>query len=270
MVAERNATPPTREQILFGLRECLSKTACRELVFDVNTPVMPLLEASELVDDICMDFILPIDFYFENNLSIKDWAKFFEESPNSNDVTFGDVADFIAEKLPAVSLEPAVVLGKTCQPAGAFLGLEQLARHVQPKLPAVGPSTPIRNCLQGGKLQAFCNHLHWVSCGLIERPQEILAPKTLRRRLLELSVVVLAAVLIIGCLMAFHDFGPQALGRLEVWFGIWFGSLAVVCFYWAGVFCFARWISSPLPPGVETFRDLAKLIAYRMEAKETT
>lgn len=281
MVAQRNVTRPTREQILFGLRECLREVGHPCADFKDSTLYAPgiadhLLKfrdyrlAEDL--DLLFNFIEPIEEYFGFPRSNDPWQELFGFAGNSSaisivDLTYGDIADFIARQLPSVSFEAAVIFGKSCRPAGAFLGMEEIVRNIAPEMEKFAPSTPIRSRLNGLSLRRYCQALHWQTAGAVPIPCNPLMIKSGWRQVSDISAFLIGvASYFVYFLMTF-----PLIPKNSEWAGWIIGISMIAFFLWVTFVYFAGHIlvlrfSNPLPPGIKTFRDLAKLIACRMEA----
>jgi hypothetical protein len=78
-------------------------------------------------------------------------------------LTFGTIADFIAEHAPYTELRSIDVLGKPCAPAGAFRAIQDSVKQRVRKNIGFGPSTRILDALNGGNLEHVWEHLRWLS-----------------------------------------------------------------------------------------------------------
>lgn len=175
-------------------------------------------------------------------LNIRDFMEW--ESIVAPRLTFGALADFIIERAEAITFEPVSVAGHECGKAGAFLGVNDVARQVKPGIERIAPSTPIRKRLHGRQLVNFWNHLQWMTENSMPRlnTRWIDFAGTLRL----FDALFLLIILAWGAWAA--DFNNIALA---------FASSAVVTLTASVI---VR-LTNPLPEDVSTFRDLAEMIA---------
>jgi acyl carrier protein len=234
----------TQEQILSGIRICLREELKCESPFDADTNLREHL--AELDDELdAFDLVYLIDELeelFGFTYPLKEWEKIL-----TPDLTFRGLADFIRERLNPISFEPVTLLGKPCLTAGIFRSLEQLAVQVNPWVTPFAPSTPIRQCLHGVRLRWFWNRLRWMIHDEIPPPPRI-----------ELSFRdCLSSLLLkigIGLLIALRR---RDLTGLAVGVGVTFALFIPMA--WLVEFINSR--LNPLPEGIETFGDLARVLS---------
>lgn len=153
--------------------------------------------------------------------------------------TFGALAQFIAERTPdGISFEPANFLNQKCAPAGAFLGMEELAKRNS--VPEFAPSDRIIDVMRGNVLDNYWHQLRWMTEDRIPA-----LPRLWRGILLD-----------IGC------FGSIAIALVAYFVGLKTAFIAsvvwAVCLLSASAY---KDLTNPIPPEVQTFRDLAELVS---------
>ncbi len=256
MCAERYSL----EHVLRGLRQLW------EDCLQARTPFEPdaRFEAAFIAEGFWEDLVLPevIQDYFGFSFSSESWEVFIAggvtdpaewESTVAPRLTFRALAGFIREHLEPIRLEPVEILGRRCASAGVFRGLERMVQQHHPRARRFGPSTPIRRRLRGPELHRFWQRLRWiVPAELPLAPEVKLDDRAMGHGCL-LKIVLSALVA-----FAVGDWSPLLTGFLTA-------VCLTVGLYWT-VQTFNAWWISPLPPGVETFGDLAKFLAAEMGA----
>ncbi len=162
-------------------------------------------------------------------------------------LTFHALAEFIRERLKPISFEPLTILGKPCLTAGVFRGLERLTEQIDPKVRQFAPSTPIRARLRGSRLRCFWSKLQWIMEDQLPDPPRI----TFSSR---------------GCLHSLlFKLGAGLL--IYLWRRDWEGAIAGIMttmFLFIPMGIIAAVINAhlnPLPKEIETFGDLARVLA---------
>ncbi|MFO0789408.1 MAG: hypothetical protein U0805_08120 [Pirellulales bacterium] len=154
------------------------------------------------------------------------------------------VCELVARQAKLRRIRPAGILGSNCIPAGAFLTIRSYLAQAGADVSDVGPSTPLRE---------YTRRYPGVFLG----PVSQLAPGILP--LVKIRTPVYDAF-IFGMLVAW-------VGMLVGWCSgsLGIGILAVLLFAmcYLGVWTIGRWVlpASVEFRGLETFRDLSKLIA---------
>lgn len=178
--------------------------------------------------------------------------------------TFGRLAELVAHRAKFRKIEPETILGATSLPAGAFRRIEAIAKDFDPKIGSFAPSTPILDCFRGRPLQLFWGRLRVLSENRI--------PPLLVGRI-DKTVAWLGGLWgVIFCLFLYGAIawalaafvGMSPASTISSW---WF----VFCFPPIALFFSSRLLlfvvdrmrphSSILPNGIESFRDLAMLVA---------
>lgn len=169
------AGEPTRystKQILCGLRELWRSIG--DTRFEDDTCLVEHMKEDGTWDetDFANVFYL-LERFFGFECSREDWNRLFGvhvavtpeewESQFAPRLTFGALAQFIADRTPCVPFEPALWLDRPCAVAGVFLGIEQVAREIQPNGESFAPSTPVWDRFRGRALDKFWVRLRWIS-----------------------------------------------------------------------------------------------------------
>lgn len=246
----------TQEQILSGIRiywrECLNidDSFAPDMRIDHHLRQVGWWEEIDM-----MDVAYGLERRFGFTCSRQEWLDYFGDGLEAEEwellaaprLTFRGLADFIRERLEPISLEPINLLGKPCRTAGIFRGLERLAGQIYPKVTRFAPSTPIRARLRGIRLYYFWSRLRWIVEDQLPPPPQI----TLSGRgfLRSLSFKCFLAVLI--------AFWRRDLTGFIA--GLVLTPFLLIPVAWAVDFINAR--LNPLPKEIETFGDLASILA---------
>ncbi len=212
------------------------------------------LKRSRCWDDLDLaEVIAEVEEHFGFDAPAEDWAEFFgtgirDEKQWEAEVgprcTFGALADFIAQHVPPVSFDPVAQFGTNCGTAGAFRGIELVARQIHPDIGELRPSTLIHARLRGKKLEIFWNRVRWMS-------GDALPPLHMPwRRALRRALVLAFLALFAGLMLSFTRETWTWLVLAATSFAILRLSLEVA------VYC-----ENPLPSGMDSFGDLARLLA---------
>ena len=162
-------------------------------------------------------------------------------------LTFRVLAQFIAERAPAISFQPVTVIDRTCAPAGVFYGIQEVADNVtvSRRRPCqFAPSTKIIDTLRGNTLEKFWSQLRWMTEeGMPELPGWF------------------ASIEAWGCLAGFLGVLAGVLFSLVAENGFYLTIIPVsILLAWFVTTLYKNRVN-PLPPELVTFRDLAMLIA---------
>lgn len=174
------ATRYSREQILCGLQDVfVEEQGCRSPI-SADMPLDQYLKEEGSWDSLdLLDLIFRIEIRFGLKCSTKEWQRLLR-GPDAEErwrrdktpspwVTFGELADFIADRVEPISSRPVTFFGNPCETAAAFLRIEEVARQVFPKVEDFGPSTPIRDRFRGYRLYSLWGRLRWISTGKLSR-----------------------------------------------------------------------------------------------------
>jgi hypothetical protein len=250
----------TREQMLCAIRVVLERQFACNATLDSQTRIDEYFKAAGDWDDIDL-----ADLWFAlcRETAIKtepgEWAGFLGtdafrrgewETRIAPGFTFGALADWMAKRAEGVSLSAINVLGRKCATAGAFYGIEDVARQVSPHVVRFGPSTPIQKRLRGRALSRFWRRLRWMTCDalpMLRTPKTAVAWDVLL--LVSLVLIPLWLAVEVGAAEAFF----AAIGILV--FGL-IVSIVVTC------------VTNPLPAGIRTFGELARRVADAPSVRE--
>ena len=258
------------EQVMRGIRQRIDDFAFGpKIAFDETTPLSEMYhklfrpKARCPIDECPLEFLEELSHYVGLSWGQDRWAvwlqlrkyKTFKQLDEAilQRRTVGDIARQIATRAPGVSLEPISVFGRKCEPAGAFLGIVQLSHYATEGCLStrIAPSTKLRDALPNRQLDIIWQKLSWISGKQIPSltyyggkhrfhwPAWLLA---------FLSTIVMLVAVILA--VSISSFGT-----------------AMVTFFAAAAFgllsanCFVRSIVNPLPLRIETFGDLARLVA---------
>jgi hypothetical protein len=245
----------TQEQILSGIRIIWREALNYDSPIYPDTSLYAQFEEGVFQDIDFADVLFRLEMLFGFNCTMKEWQTLLGEPiQDLNEwkknvaprLTFRALVDFIRERLAPISLEPVTLLGKPCLSAGVFRGLEQLAEQIDPKVRQFAPSTPIRGRLRGFRLHLFWSRLRWMIEDQLPPPRQI----TFRSRGFFHSLLFKLGV---GLLIALWK--RDLTGLLE---GI---GVTFALFIPVGVIvAFINTHLNPLPEGIETFGDLARVL----------
>lgn len=168
----------------------------------------------------------------------------------NRDATVGKFAEFLRGILPEANLAPVRIAGTSCDKAAAFFAIESILRShgVNDRL---APSQRIQDILSFNQIDQLWHGLHWVLQGR-DIPREQWEPS----RVIDATSYWHCAglTLFVGLILACGGI-PELL--------LVFGLPALLLAF-AGKALMDG--ISPLPNGVETFRDLASLIARQRQS----
>ena len=201
------------------------------------------------------DFIYVIERLFHFECSPKEWKAFFGVDCGYQSeeewveqvglhLTFKALVEFIAARAPYVSFQPVTVIDRACGPAGAFYGLEELSGKYFSATCRVTPSTQLLDAFRGRQLEKFWGELQWRSGAKLTDLKSFWF-------LLEgcgCLMFFLALFIAVVIFLPGGDYLALTVTLLSA-YTVW--RVISVCCYW----------SNPLPPELQTFRDLAVLIA---------
>lgn len=245
------------EQIFCGLREAWG-SSCKPFAPETSIYCHLKAEWAWHEFDAGME-ALCLEQFFGFEASEAEWKAFlrFDVPADGNwerdgfpCVTFGDLARFIAERTPATTkFEPVTVFGRSCGPAGAFYGLQQIAEPLQKSPQRFAPSTPILDVLRSEQLDHFWRQVRWRTEDLLPKLSGFWSGVTVVTLLA--TFVAVASSLFVG----------KVTGSF--WWPIAIIS-ATYLIHQAARCC--RYFANPLPTECVTFRDLSHWIARRRQA----
>lgn len=260
----------TTDQALRGIQAYVDER------FGVHFPLnpdVPLSEYSELVSDEVgcpLEFLQGLGIYFGLRWSDRRWAVWLrlprarrirtlsrEERERhwdnwventSQSRTIRNLAEYLARHAKGISMDPVSVFGNHCAPAGAFLGICHLPELCGRR---VAPSTRIRQVLGATCIEAMLRRANWISGAKIKAQRRFsLWSDPIPHCMIPVVLVVFPGIpLLLGGLAAHLPFSPMVV----------IGVAVVLSF--ALLWRTNDRLRNPLPDGVETFGDLARLIA---------
>lgn len=214
--------------------------------------------------------------HFGVEISYDEWNKLFPvkvkdaafvgkwEETETCTTTVQELADAISVKLPRVSFDPARMFGTNCGPAGAFLGLLELANHVDPNVGRFPPRARIRSLLRGWNLREFLAQSQILSGVRLRYPQD--AFRDTATLAAGCSVIGGLLVIVLILVHAVTGFLDVSIG-VALFFLILFLGSGLVAAVLGVVISFRDVFYPALPVGVRTFRDLAIAIADHNKPK---
>ncbi|WP_278471197.1 hypothetical protein [Gimesia maris] len=201
------------------------------------------------------DFMFRFERAFHIECSQDEWKELFGVAQDyqtedewinqvGQHLTFRKLVDFIAERSPYISFQPVMVIDRECGPAGAFYGMQELSEKFYPAACRFTPSTRILDAFRGNSLDRFWNELNWRN--------EYQIPDISRKW---------DDLFLSGCLLA--GLGVLVGIPLSILTGhyLYVVLACVSLIVFSAISSIYQHYSDPLPPGLQTFRDLAVLIA---------
>jgi len=254
-------TKYTEQQILCGMKECWHSfvgTDDDEL-FEADMRIDLYLKEYEVWDE--FDFYQlanAMEGFFQFSCSENEWKNIFGVNLPKNSaeeweelvgqhLTFRVLAQFIAERAPAVSFQPVTIINRECAPAGVFYGIRQVADEFSESVYSphrFAPSTKIIDVFRGNALEKFWSQLRWMT---EQSVPEI--PSSWRD------------VDAWGCLACFMGIFSAILLSILTENSLYLIVLSVCAVAVWYVTLLYKHYSNPLPSELQTFRDLAVLIA---------
>lgn len=252
----------TEKQIMPLLADCLVDT----LGLDDDEALDPVTDLDRRIDQYLKDineweafdfadFIYVIERLFHFECSPGEWKAFFgvgcgyqsEEEwieKVGQHLTFMTLVEFIAARAPFISFQPVTVINRVCGPAGAFYGLEELSGKFFSATCRVTPSTKILDAFRGRQLEKFWGDLQWRSgTKLTDLKSFWFLLEGCGCLTFFLALFIASVIFIPGG--DYLSLAVMVLSAYTVW------RVLSLCCYW----------SNPLPPELQTFRDLSVWIA---------
>ncbi len=260
----------TEKQILCGMYECWERDQTeffflpRYVPFQPDDRIdvhmqsrIPNWSGEEVDYSDLVDLYKGLQCCFRFECSRKEWSDYFRldiyvvnyeewERLYAGDFTYRRVAQFIADRATVISFEPVNAIGQVCGSAGAFYGIQELVREVKQRPQEFGPSTRIRDVLKGNAFVYFWMKVRWITA---QRAPDL--SQIYRRLGTHVVFIMLASVMLMGAILFSYRVDPR----------YYFYSAFAVIPLWIlfGVLMERR--MNPLPADLQTFRDLAVLIA---------
>lgn len=203
-----------------------------------------------------LEFMFRLERAFQIRCSSEEWNKLFGRVLGRTEeewieevgqyLTFRKLVDIIAERTTYISFQPVQVIDRECGPAGAFYGITELSNLLVPAACQITPSTRIIDAFRGDTLDQFWSELCWRN----------------RQKIPEISRKW-DSLFLSGCLLAVLGFLfgiPLSIVTANI---LYLLTPCVSLYACWKLYCLYRYHSDPLPPELQTFRDLALFIAGR-------
>lgn len=257
-------------QILCGMRELWERRQTQWFFLPRYTPFrpddridvhlqsgIPRWAGEEINFSDLVDLYKGLQCCFRFECTRQEWSDYFRldvcrddfeawERLHAVDFTYRRVAQFIAARATAISFEPVNVIGQECGPAGAFYGIQELVGEVKKRPRDFGPGTRIRDVLTGNAFALFWLKVRWITAQ--RAPDLSQFDHRLGRRVL---CFMLAYVSFMGAILFSLQVDPSCY---------YFSAFTLIPL--TGL---VGWLmerrSNPLPPELQTFRDLAVWMA---------
>lgn len=261
----------TTEQVLRGIQAYVDEHVDAELAIDPDASVNEYRQAIVDSHECPLWFLEMLAEYFGFHYDEVRWLVWLKLQPDrkltkseqkqawkhwqnvtSKSITVRRLAEHIAKHAPGTSMEPVTVFGVPCAPAGAFRGLCKL-----PELSGkrVAPSTSIVGILGGSKTEQLWNRAKWISGSKLPALKHdpwwsLRSPADWVDALGQCLAIIVALATLISIGLetgsAFYAFAA-AVPALVVLLTLTYSA--------------SDKLRNPLPEGVTTFGDLARLIA---------
>lgn len=256
---------PDIEMYLRGFRHLLRDSTGIDLPVNYETRIDLHLEELGDWDDISLlDLSFRIEAWFHYFVTTEDWEQL--SGADLKYFTFGRLADLIAGQVDALRVRPDVVLGKPCLTAGAFRSIQRAIAQQGGRKIRFGPSTRIDEVLRGFGLRRFWKTMRWLSDVRVPPLMEFSWSRT--DRVAHLAAGGVLIVLLISILAEFSSvlldiMVHPVLLLLSILGAIAFSAVVLAAMMIVGrtIGFILNRVTRVLPDGVETFGDLARLVA---------
>lgn len=257
----------TTEQVLRGIQAYVFDEVDGKLIIDSEASVNDYREAITKSHECPLFFLTELAAYFGFRYGEDRWIVWLNltdtkrrqgwehwQDVTSKALTVRKLAEHIARYAPGTSMAPVTVFGVHCAPAGAFRGICELPEIGGRR---VAPSTPIAQTLGGSRIVGLWNRAAWISGTTLP---------TLKRTpwwsLTSLANWIdaigfgLASIATVAVLMGIGTATGSGWAAVIV-------ALPVLISVLGATHAASDRCCNPLPDGVETFGDLARLVAAR-------
>lgn len=259
MQLEQQAGGYTESQILHGLREVWPNLTGNDDPFHAETSIPEYLRADGTWEEIDLaDIFRGVETFFDFQSPDSEWTALFgfdiaarslEEWERSvaPKLTFGLLARFVANRAPVIAtFRPLRVFGRECAPAGVFVSVRNVANKLSDKQLRFPPSARIIDVLRGHELDRFWTQLRWMTeHGVPSLPDNW-------RGITEATGVLSLIGVVFSLLLAWITGDLTPIFAMTVSAGLAYLAASLY-----------KQRTNPLPPHIETFRDLSLLIANR-------
>lgn len=280
LVSHRGQTRYTVEQAFRGMQAFVAENCGDKVVLELDEPLITYMQAAVDSHECPLEFLEDLASYFQFEWSENRWAIWLKLRDKSlkamtkkqqevawnnwkNDVapqfTVRRLAELIARKARVASFEPVTIFGSHCEPAGIFLGLCGLPES---KNGRHAPSTPLRAIGGSTRICELWTRAEWISGARLPAVKQLrlCQPQSLIQhvRMIAFGLAGFATFMVCGlAACAAFDAEPNTP---SFWLGPALGATAAGLAMLA-IRRVAERVHNPLPEGVQTFGDLAKLIA---------
>lgn len=215
--------------------------------------------------DLCLDLGLPIETVFGITFPSEIWEGMGGDAPKepgaafdrwaTENFTIQHLIDIVRDKLAAIELRPAVILGTACDQAGAFRAIEAVAKEIKPKLSRFGPSTPIYGLLRRFDIEMLWARLNWLTQERMEPLRATWASKLSQKLVWELLLTLGLMFIALGVSEWTDDdtYSIDACSSAAI-------ALVIALVAWPILYR----VDNPLPLEIKTFRDLSEFVAKQM------
>lgn len=260
----------TAAQVLRGMQAFVAENCGPNVVLELDKPLYDYFDAAVASHECPLEFLSEMVERFDLAWRESRWAVWLrlrsakrcserereeawerwkrEVAPT---ITVDSLVQLIARKAVASSLAPATVLGVTCEKAGVFLGICDMP-EVRGR--RVAPSTPLRALRSSFQIRELCRRLEWVA--------GVNLPSMHGPKPGDFSTWGDAAW---SCGICAAFFAGTAAMAVLGWTGAWPAAALMGAVAGAAVLALgwriADRIHDPLPAGLTTFGDLARVVA---------
>lgn len=250
--------------MLRGIQAFVFEEVDEKLVIDPEASVNDYRDAIDKSHECPLFFLTELATYFGFRYGEDRWVAWLNladarhkqgwehwQSVTSRTITVRKLAEHIVRHVPGASMEPVTVFGVHCAPAGVFRGICEL-----PELGGrrIAPSTPIAKTLRGSRIVSLWSRAAWISGAALP---------TLKRTPWWSLTSLANWIDAIGL-------GLTSIATVTVLMGVgiatgsgWAAVLVAIPILFAMLVtthCASDSCCNPLPDGVATFGDLARLI----------
>ena len=270
VISGDRTTRYTLEQAFRGIQAFVAEQCGPKVILQLDEPLVTYEQAARESHECPLEFLEDLGAYFQIQWSETRWGLWLKlrdrtatsrkqrkaawerwQQETAPQITVRCLVELIVRKARVPSFEAVTIFGSHCEPAGAFLGLCALPEMKERR---VAPSTSLLELKSSQQICVLWKRAEWINGVTLPTLQQ---PSPWQGRT---AADILQGVTYIAA------FASAASAAVGVWLagGVVLSGLAAMA---AGVatLCFGNSIvdrlHNPLPPNVERFGDLARLIA---------
>jgi hypothetical protein len=284
LVADRAQNRCTIEQAYRGIQAFVSENCDPKVVLQLDESLLAYMQAAVDSHECPLEFLEDLASYFQFYWSEKRWAiwlKLRDKSVNTmtkkqrkaawerwqEDVapqfTVRRLAELIARKARVPSFAPVTIFGSHCEPAGAFLGICSLP---EAKGGCHAPSTPLRMLGGSARICDLWTRAEWASGAQLPpiNPLRLCQPQTPAQhvRMVTFGLTGFAIFLItITAIAQATRAAQETIFSHSIVSALVSATVAGLVMF--GIHQIAERTHDPLPTGVKTFGDLARMISVQ-------